>query len=150
MSSDHAEPPAVGDRELNRRNVLVGGTTLAAAPALRLMSAHAAMADAKPNIVFILADDLGYPDVSCYGRRDFSTPNIDRIAARGVRFLQGYGTSLIGKWHLGALPKFVPLKSGYDHFSSHISTRFSAMICGTRKVQQVGISLISSTPTQST
>ena len=38
---------------------------------------------AKPNIVFILADDLGYADVSCYGRPDLSTPNIDRIAAGG-------------------------------------------------------------------
>jgi hypothetical protein len=40
----------------------------------------------KPNILFILADDLGYADVSCYGRRDFSTPSIDRIAAEGMRF----------------------------------------------------------------
>jgi arylsulfatase A-like enzyme len=127
---------------------------------------------AKPNIVFILADDLGYADVSCYGRRDFTTPNIDRIAAEGMRFTQayansavcsatrtalitgryqyrlpigleeplgsnetrnvglppshptlpsllkkaGYGTTLIGKWHLGRLPDFGPLKSGYDHF----------------------------------
>jgi len=123
-----------------------------------------------PNIIFIMADDLGYADLSCYGRRDFATPNIDRIAARGVRLTQGYansavcsatrlalitgryqyrlrlgleeplagntevglppehptlpsllraagyGTTLIGKWHLGFLPKFGPLKSGYDHF----------------------------------
>src|SRR5712692_7382537 len=124
-----------------------------------------------PNIVFILADDLGYADLSCCGRPDFSTPNIDRIAERGVRFTQayansavcsatrlalitgryqyrlplgleeplatanatiglppehptlpsllkraGYGTTLIGKWHLGALPKYGPLQSGYDHF----------------------------------
>jgi len=44
------------------------------------------MARSKPNILFILADDLGYADVSCYGRRDFTTPNIDRLAAEGVRF----------------------------------------------------------------
>jgi arylsulfatase A-like enzyme len=123
-----------------------------------------------PNIVFIMADDLGYADLSCYGRRDFTTPNIDRIAARGLRFLQGYansavcsatrlalitgryqyrlplgleeplagnaaiglppehptlpsllkkagyGTTLIGKWHLGVLPNFGPLQSGYDRF----------------------------------
>jgi arylsulfatase A-like enzyme len=123
-----------------------------------------------PNIVFIMADDLGYADVSCYGRPDLSTPNIDRLAAKGVRFLQayansavcsatrtglitgryqyrlpigleeplntvrdvglppehptlpsllkkaGYGTTLVGKWHLGALPRFGPLQSGYDHF----------------------------------
>jgi arylsulfatase A-like enzyme len=124
----------------------------------------------QPNIVFIMADDLGYADLSCYGRRDFVTPNIDRIAQRGIRLTHGYansavcsatrlalitgryqyrlrlgleeplagnpdvglppehptlpsllraagyGTTLIGKWHLGFLPKFGPLKSGYDHF----------------------------------
>jgi len=126
----------------------------------------------KPNILFILADDLGYADLSCYGRRDFTTPNIDRIAADGMRFTQayansavctasrvalitgryqyrlavgleeplasretrnvglppghptlpsilkkaGYQSTLIGKWHLGRLPDFGPLQSGYDHF----------------------------------
>jgi arylsulfatase A-like enzyme len=124
----------------------------------------------RPNIVFIMADDLGYADLSCCGRRDISTPNIDRIAERGVRFTQayansavcsatrlalitgryqyrlplgleeplagktdvglppehptlpsllrgaGYATALIGKWHLGVLPNFGPLKSGYERF----------------------------------
>jgi arylsulfatase A-like enzyme len=126
----------------------------------------------QPNILFILADDLGYADLSCYGRRDFTTPNIDRIAAAGMRFTQayansavctasrvalmtgryqyrlavgleeplssriprkiglppahptlpsilskaGYETMLIGKWHLGLLPDFGPLQSGYEHF----------------------------------
>jgi arylsulfatase A-like enzyme len=49
----------------------------------------------QPNIVFILADDLGYADLSCCGRRDFSTPNIDRIAERGVRFTQAYANSAV-------------------------------------------------------
>ena len=44
----------------------------------------------KPNIVFILADDLGYGDLGCYGRQDIKTPVIDRIAAEGVRFTQYY------------------------------------------------------------
>src|SRR5215471_12195638 len=130
------------------------------------------MARSKPNILFILADDLGYADVSCYGRRDFTTPNIDRLAAEGVRFTQayansavctasrvalmtgryqyrlpigleeplassvernvglppqhptlpsllrqaGYQTALLGKWHLGKLPEFGPLQSGFDYF----------------------------------
>ncbi len=124
----------------------------------------------RPNIVFIMADDLGFADLSCNGRRDYDTSNIDRIAERGVRFTQsyansavcsatrtalitgryqyrlplgleeplagkpnvglppshptlpsllrdaGYGTALIGKWHLGSLPNFGPALSGYDHF----------------------------------
>ncbi|RZK54664.1 MAG: arylsulfatase, partial [Pedobacter sp.] len=50
---------------------------------------------AKPNIVFILADDLGYGDLSCYGQKKFSTPNIDKLAARGIKFTQFYaGTSV--------------------------------------------------------
>ena len=44
----------------------------------------------KPNIVYILADDLGYGDLSCYGQVHFSTPNIDKLAASGMRFTQHY------------------------------------------------------------
>jgi len=43
-----------------------------------------------PNIVFILADDLGYGDLSCYGQQKFSTPNIDRLAGQGLLFRQHY------------------------------------------------------------
>src|SRR5579859_465391 len=49
----------------------------------------------RPNIVFIMADDLGYADVGCYGRPELSTPNIDRIAARGARLTQGYANSAV-------------------------------------------------------
>jgi arylsulfatase A-like enzyme len=49
----------------------------------------------RPNIVFILADDMGYADVSCYGRPDLRTPNIDRLAANGVRLLQAYANSAV-------------------------------------------------------
>jgi arylsulfatase A-like enzyme len=154
---------------LSRRRAL---RAAAAAPLALAFDANGAPGgEASPNIVFIMADDLGYADLSCYGRPDFRTPNIDRIAAGGVRFLQayansavcsatrtalitgryqyrlpigleeplanpsrhvglppdhptlpwllkraGYGTTLIGKWHLGFLPDFGPLRSGYDHF----------------------------------
>src|SRR5436190_22145240 len=40
----------------------------------------------KPNIVFILADDLGVHDLGCYGRKDQPTPHLDRLAAQGLRF----------------------------------------------------------------
>ena len=155
---------------VTRRELLRNAALGTAALAAGRIGAYAQSASSPPNIIFILADDLGYADVSCYGRRDFTTPNIDRIAARGMRFLQGYansavcsasrialitgryqyrlrlgleeplvghpevglppehptlpsllkkagyGTTLIGKWHLGGLPKYGPLKSGYDHF----------------------------------
>jgi len=45
---------------------------------------------AKPSIVFILADDLGYGDLACYGAKDIRTPRIDRLAREGVRFTQFY------------------------------------------------------------
>ena len=50
----------------------------------------AAPATKKPNIVFVLADDLGYGDVGCYGQKQIETPNIDRLAAEGMRFTSGY------------------------------------------------------------
>ena len=125
----------------------------------------------RPNILFILADDLGWADLSVYGQTAYRTPELDRLAAEGVRFTQayansavcsatrfalitgryqyrlpggleeplarpsksiglppqhptlpsllkknGYRTALFGKWHLGYLPTFGPLKSGYDVF----------------------------------
>lgn len=49
----------------------------------------------KPNIVYILADDLGYGDVSSYGQKLFKTPNIDRMATEGMRFVQHYSGSTV-------------------------------------------------------
>jgi arylsulfatase A-like enzyme len=152
---------------LGRRDLLKAAAAL---PVLGAAPVAARAAPAKaPNILFIMADDLGYADVSCYGRPDYATPNIDRLAAQGLRFHQayansavcsatrvglitgryqnrlavgleeplglrdvglppshptlpsllrkaGYATALVGKWHLGTLPKYGPLLSGYDHF----------------------------------
>ena len=49
----------------------------------------------KPNIVFILADDLGWGDLSCYGQQKFSTPNIDGIAKEGLKFTQAYSGTTV-------------------------------------------------------
>jgi arylsulfatase A-like enzyme len=158
--------------DYTRRKLLKSAATGGAALAVAVHGTPAPAQARRPNIVFIVADDMGYADISCYGRQDLRTPNIDRIAAQGTRFTQGYanspvctasrvaiitgryqirlpvgleepisgrtdpkiglppehptlpsllrkagyGTTLIGKWHLGALPLFGPLQSGYDHF----------------------------------
>ncbi|GBU07689.1 arylsulfatase [Bacteroidales bacterium] len=47
----------------------------------------------KPNIIYILADDLGYAELGCYGQGKIETPNIDKLANRGVRFMQNYAGS---------------------------------------------------------
>lgn len=152
-------------------------TLLANTAMLSLLAAHSGAARAgrrggtrkQPNVVFIMADDLGYADVSCYGRREYRTPAVDSLAAAGMRFTNayanssvcsptrtalmtgryqarlrvgleepltdgkfglppqhptlpsllralGYRTALIGKWHLGDLPDYDPLKSGYEQF----------------------------------
>jgi arylsulfatase A-like enzyme len=133
----------------------------------------------RPNFVFILADDLGYADLGCYGGRSGCSPELDRMAAEGLRFTHGYSnspvcsptrfalatgrwqyrlrggndepiasrhrgnaelglppthptlasllrdagyaTALVGKWHLGFLPHFGPLKSGYQEFFGPMS-----------------------------
>jgi len=49
----------------------------------------------KPNIILILADDLGYGDLSCYGQKKNHTPNIDRLAAEGIRFTQHYAGNTV-------------------------------------------------------
>ena len=58
------------------------------APAM--ISAAAPAPPAKPNILLIVADDLGYGDLGCFGCQDIPTPNIDRLAHEGVRFTQAY------------------------------------------------------------
>jgi arylsulfatase A-like enzyme len=88
---------------LNRRDFLraaaLGAAAMGAAersgaaPAKR--SKAGSVAASKPNIVFILADDLGIGDLGCYGQKRIKTPNVDRLAAEGVRYTQGYcGTSV--------------------------------------------------------
>ena len=156
----------MGMQVLSRRQFL-------AAPALAV-----AAGNERPNFLFVMADDLGYADLSCYGRRDYRTPNLDRLASQGMKFTQayanscvcsptrtalitgryqyrlpvgleeplaqsrrqlkiglpashptlpsllkgaGYQTSLIGKWHLGWMPEFSALKSGYDSFFGYQS-----------------------------
>jgi arylsulfatase A len=64
--------------------------------ALCIFSAPASGAEARPNIIFILADDLGMDGVSCYGADAHKTPNIDKLAAGGTRFETCYAAPLCG------------------------------------------------------
>jgi arylsulfatase A-like enzyme len=66
----------------------------AAALATCPMTAAAAPAR-RPNVVLIIADDLGYGDVGCFGQAKIATPNIDRLAAEGVRFTQAYAGATV-------------------------------------------------------
>jgi arylsulfatase A-like enzyme len=71
---------------LNRREFMAGLAGSAAAGSIAAAQARGS----RPNILFILADDLGYGDVGVFGQKVVPTPNIDRIAAEGVRFTQSY------------------------------------------------------------
>jgi arylsulfatase A-like enzyme len=77
----------------------VGGLALALAAAsiqAAVTNAPATVAKGpRPNIVFILADDLGYGDLGCYGQTRIKTPNLDRLAAEGIRFTDAYAGSTV-------------------------------------------------------
>ena len=74
---------------INRRNFLkqCGLGALALAWQGRVRAARGAH---KPNVVFILVDDLGWLDLGCYGSTFYETPNLDRFAASGMRFTDAY------------------------------------------------------------
>jgi arylsulfatase A-like enzyme len=61
--------------------------------AIALLFTVTGIAQQKPNVIIIMADDLGYGDASCYGATKISTPNIDKLASRGIRFTNAHSTS---------------------------------------------------------
>lgn len=73
-----------------------------------------ASAARPPNILFILADDLGWADLSCYGRPDYQTPHLDRLAQRGIRFTNAYSAAPVCTptrvgFHTGRYPARLPV-----------------------------------------
>ncbi|MHC4404657.1 MAG: sulfatase family protein [Planctomycetota bacterium] len=81
-----------------------------------VVSASAATAAEQPNIVLIFVDDLGYGDPGCYGGKAIPTPNIDRLAAQGVRFTDGYVTAPVcGPSRVGLLAKKYGLRLPNGH-----------------------------------
>ena len=63
--------------------------------AILLLLASSAFADEKPNIIFILADDLGYRELGCYGQEKIKTPRIDELAASGMKFTRAYSGNAV-------------------------------------------------------
>jgi len=47
----------------------------------------------RPNIIYIMADDLGYADLSCYGRKDYQTPHLDKLCSQGIKFMNAYAAA---------------------------------------------------------
>ena len=68
---------------------------LALAPAISAQAAGKGKdkTPTRPNVIFIYADDLGFGDLECYGAKNVETPNVNRLAANGIRFTNGYATA---------------------------------------------------------
>lgn len=77
--------------EANRREFVVGAAAAIAAASSR--PATAEVRRRRPNIVFIMGDDVGFADLSVYGRREYRTPHLDRLAADGLMMTQGYANA---------------------------------------------------------
>ena len=86
---------------MNRRNFIkaagIGIASLAMPGyANGLQSSSGAKGSKKPNIVFIMADDMGYGDLGCYNKNSkIPTPNMDRLAAEGMRFTDAHSPSAV-------------------------------------------------------
>jgi arylsulfatase A-like enzyme len=77
----------------NRRQFIKSVAAGSLALALPMKARAAKAIDRKPNIVMIYVDDMGYGDVACFGAKDVKTPNLDRMAAAGVKFTHCYNSS---------------------------------------------------------
>ena len=94
---------------------------------LSLSAAAAAQAaNRPPNILFILADDLGAGEVGCYGNRDVRTPNIDAFAKQGVRFETCYATPLCSPTRVELMTGRYGFRTGFTNFIGRVTTRKGA------------------------
>lgn len=87
--------PDISRRRFLWQSALGLSGALAIPSVLKAAVAAAAPARRRPNVIVILADDLGYGDVGCYGATRIKTPNLDRLASQGMRFTDGHSTSSV-------------------------------------------------------
>ena len=80
---------------MNLPRRLLAGFLRFSAVLIALLAGGTALAAAKPNVIFILADDLGYGELGCFGQTRIKTPNLDRLAAEGMRFTQAYAGTTV-------------------------------------------------------
>src|SRR3954466_6120555 len=92
------------------------GTALLASLQVFLLGlpARAAEPARKPNIIFILADDLGYGDLGCYGQKQIKTPQLDRMASEGLRFTDAYAGAPV------CAPSRCVLMTGLNHLHGRV------------------------------
>jgi arylsulfatase A-like enzyme len=98
------------------------------APVLLALLLAPAWAQPRPNVVLILADDLGFSDLGCYGS-EIATPNLDRLAAGGLRFTQFYNAARCCPTRAALLTGLYPHQAGVGHMNQDWS-RFGAAYAG--------------------
>ncbi len=103
---------------MQRREFLKAAALCVTLPVCRVTGAQ----KRGPNVVFILADDLGYGDLGCYGQKKIHTPNIDKIAAGGMRFTQFYSGNPV------CAPSRCTLMTGYH--TGHAQVRNNMQVGG--------------------
>jgi arylsulfatase A-like enzyme len=108
----------------NRRQFIKLGAAAATAAAMGPRAASAlpakpaaSMAGSRPNIILILADDMGYSDLSCYGS-EVSTPNLDRLAGRGIQFSQFYNNPRCCPSRASIMTGLYPHQVGMGHMTT--------------------------------
>lgn len=72
----------------------------------------------RPNIILIMSDDMGYSDIGCYGG-EINTPNLDRLAAGGLRFTQFYNTARCCPTRASLLTGLYPHQAGIGHMTNY-------------------------------
>jgi arylsulfatase A-like enzyme len=99
------------------RSMFVAYLAFLAMACLVARFAHADAAQARPNIVIILVDDMGFSDIGCYGS-EIPTPNLDKLAAGGLKFTQFYNTGRCCPTRASLLTGLYPHQAGVGHMTA--------------------------------